>query len=349
MTRIAVIRALALGDMLCAVPSFRALRACFADAHIALIGLPWAAEIVGRFPAYLDELIEFAGFPGIPEVPVDPRRTTAFLSAMQDRRFDLVVQLQGDGSVINEFAVLLGPLRVAGFVPATAPAPPRDDPADTWIAYPPVGHEIDRLLALSRALGAPVDDRLEFPVTEADREDARRLLAETGMTAGRVAIVHAGGSRPDRRWPAERFAAVADALAADGLGIALTGTAREADVTRAVSGAMQRPATDLAGRTSIGALAGLVASARIVVTNDTGVSHLAAAIGADSLTVFSASDRQRWTPRGAGRHLAVGAGVPDGEIGQVDVPVPDVLGAARRLLSDRTARGIASGRSRSPA
>lgn len=342
MTGIAVIRALALGDMLCAVPTFRALRARFPGAHIALIGLPWAAELVERFPDYLDELIEFPGFPGIPEVPVDPGRITAFLSAMQDRRFDLVVQLQGDGSVINEFAALLGTRQVAGFVPAAMPLrPPRVDPDDVWIPYPASGHEVDRLLAIPRALGARVDDHLEFPVTNRDRDEADSLLAGTGLGARPFAIVHAGGSRSDRRWPAERFAEVADALADDGVEILLTGTTGEKEVTAAVQATMQRPASDLAGRTSLGTLAALIDRARIVLTNDTGVSHLAAAIGADSVTIFTASDRERWAPRGAGRHLAVGAGVPDGENGRVDVPVASVTEAVRRLLVDRTTRGTA--------
>lgn len=348
MMRIAVIRALALGDMLCAVPTFRALRDRFPDAHIALIGLRWAVELVERFPAYLDELVEFPGFPGIPEVPVEPGRTTAFLTAMQARPFDLVLQIQGNGLVINEFAALLGARQLAGFVPAAVGlGPPRDDPEDVWVPYPASGHEIDRLLALPRALGARVDDHLEFPVRYADRDKAARLLAETGIGTEPFAVIHPGGSRPDRRWPADRFAAVADALSKDGLRIVLTATAGEAAVTAGVHSMSLGPATDLAGRTSLGVLAGLVEAARIVVTNDTGVSHLAAAIGADSVAVFTASDPERWAPRGAGRHLVVGTGIPDGQIGHVDVPVADVLDAARWILSDRTARGTERGRSRS--
>jgi ADP-heptose:LPS heptosyltransferase len=349
MTRIAVIRALALGDMLCAIPTLRAVRARFPDAHITLVGLPWAAELVERFPAYLDELVEFPGFPGIPEVPVDPTRTTGFVAAMRERPFDLVIQLQGDGTVINEFAVLLGARQVAGFVPADAGTPTPRETADIWLPYPARGHEIDRLLALARALGAPVEDHLEFPVTGADRAEATTLLAEAETDPAPFVVVHAGGSRPDRHWPADHFAAVADALAAHGFDIVLTGTARESEVTAAVRSAMRSPAADLAGRTSIGSLAALLDGACLVVTNDTGVSHLAAAVGADSVTIFTASDRERWAPRGAGRHLAVGAGIPDGGTRRVDVPLDDVLDAVERLVSDRTARDSASGKCRSPA
>jgi ADP-heptose:LPS heptosyltransferase len=270
---------------------------------------------------------------------------------MQARVFDLVVQLQGDGLVMNEFAALLGPRRLAGSFPPDVRLRPRDDPADVWVPYRSAGHEIDRLLAVAAALGAPVDDRLEFPVTDADRAEAARLLADAlaGTEDRPFAVVHAGGSRPERRWPAARFAEVADALASDGLGILLTGSAGEAEVTAAVRSSMLAGATDVAGRTSLGGLAALIEMARIVVTNDTGVSHLAAAIGADSVTVFTASDRERWAPRGAGRHLAVGDGIRDGASGHVDIPVADVLDAARRLLSDRTERDIATGMSRSRA
>jgi ADP-heptose:LPS heptosyltransferase len=325
MTDIAVIRALALGDMLCSVPTLRALRKRFPDAHIALIGLRWARDLVDRFPDYLDELIEFPGYPGIPEAPVDPARTVAFLSAMQARRFDLVVQLQGNGLVINEFAALLGSRQLAGFVPRGL-EPPRRSAWDVWIPYPAHGSEVDRLLALAAALDAPIERRLEFPVRDDDRRQADRLLAEHGIGEAPLAIVHAGGSRLERRWPADRFATVADALADTGLHLVLTGTAAESQVTAAVAASMRSPSIDLAGRTSLGVMAALVERARLVVTNDTGVSHLAAAIGSDSVTVFSVSERDRWEPVGSERNVSVGDGRPGG------APVSDVLHAVQGLL-----------------
>jgi ADP-heptose:LPS heptosyltransferase len=325
MTDIAVIRALALGDMLCSVPTLRALRKRFPDAHIALIGLGWARDLVDRFPDYLDELIEFPGYPGIPEAPVDPARTVAFLSAMQARRFDLVVQLQGNGLVMNEFAALLGGGKLAGFVPRGL-EPPRHSAEDVWIPYPAHGSEVDRLLALAAALGAPVERRLEFPIRDDDRRQADGLLAEHGIGEAPLAIVHAGGSRPERRWPADRFASVADELADTGLHLVLTGTAAESEVTAAVAASMRAPSIDLAGRTSLGVMAALVERARVVVTNDTGVSHLAAAIGSDSVTVFSVPERGRWAPVGSERNVSVGDGRPGG------APVSDVLHAVQRLL-----------------
>lgn len=334
MTEIAVVRALALGDMLCAVPALRALRALHPDAHIALVGLPWARELVTRFSDYLDEHIEFPGWPGIPEVACEPARTLAFLEEMQGRRFDLVVQLQGNGLSMNEFVALFGASRVAGFVPPGLAAP-SGGPDDTWVTYPAHGHEVDRLLTLAEALGAPapVDRRLEFPMDAADVDELERVIDGEVAADDPIAVVHAGGSRPDRRWPADRFAAVADELARSGLRIALTGTATEADVTREVAGVMSAPAIDLAGRTSLGAVAALVDRARVVLTNDTGISHLAAALGTDSVTVFSASDPERWAPVGTGRHLVVGVGRPEGSAGRVDVKVEEVSEAVRSLVA----------------
>src|SRR5690349_23412729 len=113
---IAVLRALQLGDLLCSVPAFRSLRAAFPQAHIALIGLPWSKAFVNRFRRYLDEFIEFPGYPGLPERPAAAAATPDFLAIMQRRRFDLALQMHGNGRYTNQLLPLLGARVTAGFV-----------------------------------------------------------------------------------------------------------------------------------------------------------------------------------------------------------------------------------------
>jgi ADP-heptose:LPS heptosyltransferase len=114
--RIAVFRALALGDMLCAVPALRALRAHLPSARIILIGLPWAQSFVERYSAYVDELLPFPGFPGYPEQEAAIPAFLDFLRAAREKRFDLAIQLHGSGELTNRIVALLGAKRLAGFV-----------------------------------------------------------------------------------------------------------------------------------------------------------------------------------------------------------------------------------------
>lgn len=296
---IAILRALYLGDLLCAVPAWRALRAAFPQARIALIGLPWAESFARRFHRQLDEFIEFPGYQGIPEVPVSADRITAFLRGMQRRRFDLVLQMHGNGRHINALVALLGARVTAGFC---VPGDFSPD-AERFLAYPDDLPEIRRHLELMAYLGIPlVGEHLEFPVTEDDRGSLRRLLAADGVTLRDYLCLHPGGRGLTRRWPAQRFAAVADALAARGHQVVLTGTAEEDTLAREVCRAMRRSAVNLIGRTDLGALGALLAGARLLVANDTGVSHMAAALKLPSVIVSTGSDPRRWNPLDRERH-----------------------------------------------
>jgi ADP-heptose:LPS heptosyltransferase len=287
--KIAVIRALQLGDMLCAVPALRALHAGFPRAEITLIGLPWARQLAARLARYVHGFMEFPGFPGLPERDCDAAALPAFLAEAKARNFDLVLQMHGSGEVTNPLAVLFGARAVAGFYRPGHYCP---DPA-RYAEWRDDEHEVERYLRLVARLGvAPRGSALEFPLSAQDWNE----WTDIGLEADSYAVVHAGAQLPSRRWPAERFAQVADALAAEGLQIVLTGTAAEKPLVERVRRAMRAVALDLSGLTSLGGLAALVARSRLVVANDTGISHLAAALKAPSVIVASGSDPKRWAP-----------------------------------------------------
>jgi ADP-heptose:LPS heptosyltransferase len=301
--RVAIVRALpGLGDLLCAVPALRALRRALPEARLTLIGLPQARALVARFGRYLDDFLEFPGFPGIVEREPDIRGFPDFLSAAHARRFDLAIQMHGSGIVTNLFTALLGARLMAG---CYLPGMYCPDP-DRFLPYPSHEPEIRRNLRLMEFLGAPCQgEDLEFPLAPDDEAAAQFVVEAHGLVPGRYACVHPGAATPDRCWPAERFAAVADALAARGLRVVLTGTAAEAALTRRVAGLMTAPSIDLTGRTTIGALAVVLRDARLLVANDTGVAHLAAALRVPSVVIFSASDPARWAPLDRVRHRAL--------------------------------------------
>src|SRR5215218_9836256 len=106
--KIAVFRALQLGDMLCVIPALRALHKAYPEANITLLGMPWAWSLAERFPQYIHSFKHFPGYPGLPEQDVDPKAVISFFSQMQEEQFDLVLQMQGNGSIVNPMMELLG-------------------------------------------------------------------------------------------------------------------------------------------------------------------------------------------------------------------------------------------------
>lgn len=296
-----VFRALQLGDLLCVVPALRALRCALPHAHIALVGLPWAKAFVSRFSRYLDEFIEFPGHPAFPERAVDEERVEPFYAEMKARKFDLAIQMHGSGQVVNELLARCEPRHLAGFY-----VMPADRfPPGTFIPWQHGDHEVVKFVRLVESLGlASQGYEMEFPLTEEDRREHEETKAAHGLRRTYV-CVHPGARMRSRRWLPERFASVADTLAALGFQVVLTGAEEERSLVQQVAGLMHFRPVVLVGVTSLGGLAALLSEAALLVCNDTGISHVAAGVGTPSVVVTMGSDPVRWAPIDSERHPAV--------------------------------------------
>lgn len=304
--RILVLRALMLGDMVCASPALRALRRAWPRAQISLLGLRSQRDYLSRLPQ-VDELLFLPGWPGLPEQDVELDKLPGFLAAMQARRWDLALQLQGSGLISNSLLALLGARHNAGFFVDGAHVPAAD--TARFLRWPQQGREVERLLALCRHLQLPVDGgELEFPM----RDDDAQVLQTLWPTWGRApyACLHPGARLPSRRWPLAGFAALAQALHQAGLVVVLTGGPDERRLGTELGGLLDArgvPHVQLIGRTPLGALGALLGRAQLLVCNDTGVSHLAAALRRPSLVLSCGGDAQRWAPADERLHRVLAA------------------------------------------
>jgi ADP-heptose:LPS heptosyltransferase len=298
--RIAVFRALpGLGDFLCITPALKALRVAYPQAQMTLIGLPANKGLVDRFPHLIDELIEFPGHSGLPEQSSDAERFAKFQREMRDRRFDLAIQMHGSGVVTNAIVQGLGAQTTAGFFATDCPDP------NSFLQFQESESEVRRYLKLMEFLGIPApQEALEFPLLTEDWQ-ALQTVRETHRLTQNYVCIHPGASVVDRRWAVENFAAVGDALADLDLQVVVTGSLSEVSLAESVIEKMRSPGLNLAGQTSLGTLAALLSQARLLICNDTGVSHLAAALQTPSVIVFSGSDPQRWAPLDQTRHRAI--------------------------------------------
>jgi ADP-heptose:LPS heptosyltransferase len=280
---------------------------------------------VDRFKRYLDDFIEFPGFPGLPERPAQSRRIPAFLEQIQSRNFDLALQMHGSGQVTNPLISLFNARCTAGFYREGEYCPDER----YFMQYPDELPEVNRHLRLMEHLRFPLQgEDLEFPIQEGDRAEFHSLKKSTGLRTGSYVCIHPGARAAERRWPAEWFARTADGLYQRGLQVVLTGTEQEGDIVETVLNQMSRPALNLAGKTSLGTLAMLISKAEMLVSNDTGVSHLADALRTPSVILFTASSPERWAPKDRNLHRV---------IPWASAALPElVLEEADRLLKEAT-------------
>jgi len=178
----------------------------------------------------------------------------------------------------------------------------------------------------ARAAGAD----LEFPITGQDQEELKASGLDRGPTPDSTICIHPGARIRDKCWPPQCFAEVADRLASEfDCRIVLTGSAKEADLTAAVAAHMRHKALNAASPISLGAMAAIMGRSRLLVCNDTGVSHIAAGLKLPSVVIFSKADMARWAPLNQQLHRCVW----DPEARHVDL----VLAQARMLLAQASA------------
>jgi len=313
------LRALGLGDLLTAVPVLRGMARAFPDGHRVLAAPRALAPLLPVVaPGY--ELLDVPAFVG-GEPPA-----LAFASRLP--RGVLAVNLHGRGPESHELLRAARPGRLIGFEVDGGPAwDEREHEVVRWC----------RLLAHHAIPADPGDLDIALPLGAAPR-------GPDGPT-----LIHPGAASRARRWPAERWAAVARGELERGRRVLVSGSAGEAPLAAEVAArAGLPPEASLAGRTrDLAGLAALVASAGRVACGDTGVAHLATALRVPSVLLFGPTDPARWGPPQdrpwhralwAGMHGDPHAHAPDP--GLLQIAPADVLDALSALPEPAAPRPV---------
>lgn len=277
--RILAYRALGLGDYLTGVPAYRALHRAHPHADLLLAA-----------PEPLRPLVELTG--GVTLLPTAELAPVVWPYAEPPL---LGVDLHGTGPASHDLVRALGPRRYVGF-----PPPGSADAGPHWRADE---HEVTRWCRLLGESGILADTG-DFALARPSVEPIVRSAA----------VVHCGAAYESRRWPPDRFAAVARELADRELPVVLTGSAAERHRALWIAAAAGVPGERvLAGRTGLIALAALVADAAVVVCGDTGIAHLATAYGTPSVVLFGPVSPGRWGPPARPQHAVLDRGAGGGD------------------------------------
>jgi ADP-heptose:LPS heptosyltransferase len=296
--KLAVLRANAVGDYVVSLPALEALRAAYPAAELVLLGADWHAGFLAGRPGPVDRCVVVPPTLGIRDdrPPAPAAEVEAFLAAMRAERFDLAVQLHGGGRHSNPFVERLGARVTAGSRAPDAPA------LDRTVPYTRDQHEVHRFLEVAALVGAaPVTLEPRLQLTAADRAEASAALAADDRP---LVVLHPGANDQRRRWPVQRLAAVGTELARKGARLAVTGSAAERPLTARLLATLDGDAADLTGRLGLGGLAGMLERATLLVGNDSGPRHLAAAVGTATVAVHWCLSLPSYGPLYRARHRA---------------------------------------------
>lgn len=304
------------GDVLLAGPAVRAIAA--ACGRVTMLAGPRGADAARLLPGVDEVMVWQAPWVAFDPPPVEPAMLAGLTSQIAARGCtEAVIFTSSHQSPLPTALVL----RLAGIHRIAALSV--DYPGsllDVRYRRDADIPEPERALALARAAG------YELPPGDDGALAVRRPLPGAGALtgAGPYVVLHPGASAPARRWPASRWAEAAALLAGRGQRVMLTGGAGEQALTAAVArGIPGGQLTDLGGRTSLAELAAVLAGADAVLVANTGVAHLAAAVGTPVVSLFApVVPAARWAPYGVPVTLLGDQHAPCRDSRAVRCPVP---------------------------
>lgn len=344
-----------MGDVLMTTPAIRALKESSEGRHITLLTSSAGAAIAPLVPE-VDETIVYDA----PWMKATPKRNNssherAVASQLRQRHFHgaAIFTVFSQNPLPAAFLCYLAdiPLRLAYC---------RENPYQLlthWVPDPEpqttIRHEVRRHLDLVASIGChTTNERLSLRVPEAAVTRVRSLLRDLGLTGERRwAVMHPGASAPSRRYPWQAYAEVARRLVAEhGWTIVLTGTESERELVDAIRGAMDAPAHSLVGRLALSELAALVSLAPVLISNNTGPVHIAAAVGTPVVDLYALTNPQHTPWAVPSRVLfhdvpcknCYKSICPEGHQNCLRLVTPESVVAAALELLEETQRSLAS-------
>ncbi len=296
---ILIIKPSALGDIVLALPALSALRRNFPEARISWLIRPEFAPLLENHP-HLNEIIPFdRKFLG--KSWYHPKAFAALVSLIKRLRrgkFDVVFDFQGLFRTAC-LTWLSGCKKRFGMANARELAhlfyTHKIEQDQDCI------HLVDYYLKIIKSAGVPAQDGVQFelPVNPSCLDSVNELLASVNVMLGEYVVFVPGSTHSGKCWPVERFAALADKISSRfNLPILAVGAKSDSSIIETIRRLTAVPIINFAGQTSLGQLVALLKDAKLVVSNDTGPGHIAAALGTPLVLMFSWSNPARIAPYG---------------------------------------------------
>jgi ADP-heptose:LPS heptosyltransferase len=325
-----------LGDMLCAVPLLRALRVHCPNAVITLVASPVNYEVMQHHP-FVDHLLLYDKRSYLGKFWVKTKRLMAFIRKLRGEGFDLaIVPSTVSTSVTSDLLAYLSgaPTRIGvGNINGV------ENPSRVFFTVStrlkwsetPHRHQTLRNMDVVAPLGVVTNNlSTEIGLTAEERRRGREELGPVPGPGGLSIGIHPGAGKPLNRWPASRFASVARNLVeAFNVHIYITCGPMDDDPVRAMTSELSIPYKVIQGK-PIRTVASMLSHLDLVLTNDTGIMHVAAAVGAPVLSLFGPTDPQQWAPIGPKHRYIQGR---EGKIGTITVD--EVVWIAAEMLRAR--------------